>query len=150
VSTPTSVAAHPRDQISVDERRSEVIGVVHAFCVASMNEIEAIELRTFFLWPLAITAIVAPITCFVGRFWSGCLWSVIFACSVTTLAAFGLWLSSDLAWAKLMWLPGVFAQNASVAFPVSMLLGLPYVLLRRRNRHERPTNHTTSTPSSDR
>ena len=62
VSTPTSVAAHPRDQISVDERRSEVIGVVHAFCVASMNEIEAIELRTFFLWPLAITAIVAPIT----------------------------------------------------------------------------------------
>src|SRR5436190_1870225 len=102
-----------------------------------MNDLSATELRAFFLWPLAAAAIVAPIThWFVRRFWLACLWSVVIACTLSTLGSFALWVSSDLPWAKLLWLPIVFAENASVAFPVSAVVGLPYYFFRRRRHDE--------------
>jgi hypothetical protein len=99
-----------------------------------MNHLSTIEFRAFVLWPLAAAAIVAPfIHCFVRRFWFACLWSVAIACTLSTVASLLVWFSSDLPWAKLVWLPRIFAENASVALPVSALVGLPYYLLRRRH-----------------
>src|SRR4029434_5357844 len=99
-----------------------------------MNDLSPVELRAFLFWPLAAAVVVAPIVhWFVRRFWFACLWSALIACSLSVFGSFLVWLSSELTWAKLVWLPMVFAQNASIAFPVSALLGLPYYFLRRRH-----------------
>ena len=99
-----------------------------------MNDLSTFELRAFLLWPLAAAVVAAPIVhWFARRYWFACLWSTLIACTLSVLGFILVWLSSDLPWAKLDWLPIVFALNARVAFPVSALLGLPYYFLRRRH-----------------
>ena len=107
-----------------------------------------IELKVFVVWPILAACLVSPIVhSFVPRFWFGALWTAAIAAVPGTIAGLIFWLHEPLPWSKLLWLPMVYAQNAGYSFIVAVVLGFPFLLVRRREKRSGaratpPNNHS--------
>ena len=90
------------------------------------------DIQGFLICVLAVAALSVAAHIFIRKFWITCL-ALGFGCSILNIAHeavrhdFNI-RPSDLAF----WIPMEFMYRALMAFPIALLLGLPFHLIRRR------------------
>ena len=90
------------------------------------------DIQGFLIYALAVAALSVAAHVFIRKFWITCV-ALAFGCSILKIAheAVGHDFNirpSDLAF----WIPVEFVYGVLMAFPVALLVGLPFHLIRRR------------------